>query len=207
MKKIFESVKCPACESGEWQPKSDGVHSFRHSRKEYQVGGLHYAVCNNCGLRGFLPGQRKANRELIQKYQNTLVGYISPSDVLLVREKYLLTQKQANKIFGGGSQGFSKWERGIASPAGPTARLIKLALKHPDVMRALAEDSGVKLAEPIVPKTVSHVFVVKQKTVENLTSAIGEYSTTRGSSFEVELDEYLWSATKKDQNKTFAYPN
>ena len=62
----------------------------------------------------------------------------------------MLTQKQANQIFGGGVQSFSKWERGTSSPAGPTARLIRLALKHADVMAALANEVGVRISDSII---------------------------------------------------------
>src|SRR3989339_76748 len=149
MKKIFVSENCPVCGTGNWLPKSDEVYAFRHARKEYRIDGLHYAECNKCGTRGDLPGQRKENQQLVQKFQEALVGYISSSDVLALREKYQLTQKYANVIFGGGTQGFSKWERGISSPAGPTARLIKLALKYPEVMNALVKEVEVSLEEPI----------------------------------------------------------
>lgn len=108
-------------------------------------------MCDKCGTRGYLPGQRDANQQSIREYQKALLGYISPSDVLALREKYLLTQEQAGVIFGGGKQGFSKWECGKSAPAGPTARLIKLALKFPSVMLSLTADAGIKLAE-----TTSH---------------------------------------------------
>lgn len=147
MNNLFTPERCPLCEGGMWKPYTDGTYQFRQGRKSHTVGGQHYAMCDKCGTRGYLPGQRDANQQLIREYQSALLGYISPSDVLAVREKYLLTQEQAGTIFGGGKQGFSKWECGKAAPAGPTARLIKLALKHPDVMRALAADAGVQLLE------------------------------------------------------------
>lgn len=205
MNNIFASELCPICESGKWQPKSDDVHLIRHGRKTYKITGLHYAICNKCGAHGYLPGQRKANRLLVQKFHESLPWYVSPSDVLAVREKYRLTQKQANEIFGGGSQGFSKWERGIASPAGPTARLIKTALKYPEIMRALAEESGVKLTELIAPREASHVFVVNVKSTGNITSNCDDNFTNNGSTIDVEQDDKLWSVAGKNQRQAHAY--
>lgn len=143
----FHAEKCPICGKGMWVPHSDGVFRFRYGRKEHQVGGQHYAQCDDrvCRARGYLPGQRDANRVTIREYQAQLPGYISPSDVLAVREKYLLTQKAASLIFGGGVRSFSKWERGETAPAGPTARLIRFALKYPDVMKDLAAEVGIKV--------------------------------------------------------------
>lgn len=207
MKKIFLSENCPVCEIGRWEPKSDEVYAFRYGRKEHRLTGLHYALCNKCGTRGYLPGQRQENQKLVHQYQAKLVGYISPSDVLALREKYLLTQKQAQKIFGGGSQSFSKWERGITSPAGPTARLIKLALRYPEVMRDLARDAGVRIAESIASEKPSHVFVYNVKTIGGATSHI-EDDIFQSSDIDVEQDEYPWSQkAKKHHRKEFAYLN
>lgn len=147
MNKLFTPEPCPLCDGGTWKPYADGTYQFRHGRKSHSVSGQHYAICDKCGTRGYLPRQRDANQHLIREYQKTLLGYISPSNVLAVREKYLLTQEQAGIIFGGGKQGFSKWECGKATPAGPTARLIKLALKFPTVMLALAAEAGIQLPE------------------------------------------------------------
>jgi HTH-type transcriptional regulator / antitoxin MqsA len=147
MNTLFAPEPCPVCGDGTWKPYCDGTHEFRHGRRSHFVGGQHYALCDKCGTMGYLPGQRDANRLLMREYQNALPGYISPSDVLALREKYLLTQEQAGLIFGGGKQGFSKWECGKASPAGPTARLIRLALKLPDAMSALAAEAGIQLRE------------------------------------------------------------
>lgn len=147
MKNVFVPEPCPLCEGGLWKPYSDGTYQFRHGRISHSVVGQHYAVCDKCGTRGYLPEQRSANQQLIREYQNRLLGYISSSDVLALREKYLLTQEQAGVIFGGGKQGFSKWECGKATPAGPTARLIKLALKFPAVMHELAKEADIELPE------------------------------------------------------------
>lgn len=160
MKNKDEIVMCPLCESGEFTPFSDGVHSFRHGKKKHEVKGLQYARCSNCETTGYLPGQRKFNAELISKYQAKIPEYISPSDVLAVRERYSLTQKEASKIFKGGPNGFSKWERGIAFPSGPTAMLIKVALSSIEAMRELAKIADVDI--PIVDSKFAAKEVVHQ---------------------------------------------
>jgi len=203
----FLCEQCPICDSGEWQPKSDDVYTFRHGRRTHQVAGLHHAICNKCGTRGYLHGQRKANQLLVKKYQETLLGYVSPSDVLAVRERYLLTQTQANKIFGGGSQGFSKWERGITSPAGTTARLIKLALKYPEVMRALANESGVELTVPVVSHHTPLVVIVSRVSVEKIQNYCDDNATCNDSSFDVEQDENIWPVMERNHHKAHTYLN
>ncbi len=145
MDPTYKSETCPVCGEGVWRPMRDGVHRFRFGRKEHAVEGMHYAICDKCESRGFLPDQQSANRSAIAKYQQSLPGYIAPSDVLAVREKYGLTQEQAAKVFGGGILAFSKWETGKVTPSEPTAKLIRLALRDERAMAQLAEMSGVVL--------------------------------------------------------------
>ena len=145
MSNSFTPTQCPICDTGLWLPMADGRFTFRHGRKEHFVGNQNYAKCNNCGAEGFLPGQRAANDASVRDFQRKLPGYISPSDVLAVREKYMLTQEQAGLIFGGGTQAFSKWECGKTQPAGPTGRLLQLALKSDSTMRELAAQVNVEL--------------------------------------------------------------
>ena len=134
------------CQTGQWIPYSDGKYKFLHGRKSYVVENQAYAVCNECGTEGFLPGQRDSNRQKIREFQSSLLDYISPSDVLAVREKYCLKQSDAIKIFGGGTQGFSKWERGAAAPSGSVARMLKLVLEVPQAMKYLAAQANVELS-------------------------------------------------------------
>lgn len=199
MTKKFTPELCPVCGEGTWQPYTDGVYTFRHGRKEHKVVGQNYARCDHCDTRGYLPGQRDENRRIVREYQAKLTGYVSPSDVLAVREKYLLTQADAARIFGGGIQGFSKWERGIASPAGPTARLIKLALKHPEVMCDLARDVGINLVTPSPKEKV--VVRVVQVFVESVKDDFLDCS----SEFDESIDQ--WQIQEKPQTKNRAYLN
>jgi HTH-type transcriptional regulator/antitoxin MqsA len=166
----FQPEACPICGDGVWRPMSDGVHKFRHKRNVFDVSGMHYALCDKCGSKGFLPGQAKANRQLIAAFQEGIKEFIAPSEILAVREKYLLTQEQAGRIFGGGSQAFSKWEHGKVTPAEPTAKLLKLVLRSEEAMRELAIMAGETLPK-IEPRCTSQdgnpirdILVVKIET-------------------------------------------
>lgn len=144
MSVVDNSVEtCPICDCGEFRPHGDGVFNFRHGRKTYTVENQQYALCTECGTSGYLPGQRRTNANSIKKFQAALTDYISPSDVLSVREKYNLTQKQASQLFKGGVNGFSRWERGIAFPSAGTAMLLKVALASTDAMKTLARVANV----------------------------------------------------------------
>ena len=180
--KTFKPEICPVCEQGMWMPHADGVYTYKHGRQVYNVSNQQYALCNHCGVKGFLPGQRDANIEALAAYEERLPGYISRSSVLAIREKYNLTQAQANQIFGGGKQGYSKWERGVSVPAGPTARLMKLALRFPEVIKELALEVGLgdlinNLSPELRPRVVTvyvHSDTVSQEYDEVMSSELNE---------------------------------
>lgn len=134
---------CPLCNEGDFREYSDGRFTFNHGKKLYVVEGQFYARCSVCDVKGFLPGQRAKNDLAIQNFQKSIPDYVSPSDVLAVRERYSLTQKQATQIFKGGANGFSKWERGVTFPSGATAMLIKAALASPEAMKTFADIAQV----------------------------------------------------------------
>lgn len=131
------------CGTGEFRPYSDGEFRFRHGKKTYVVPSQEYAVCTECGTRGYIPGQRARNSLSVAEFQSALIDYISPSEVLSVRERYNLTQKQASQLFKGGVNGFSKWERGTTFPSASTVMLLKLALSSNEVMQKLVEIAKV----------------------------------------------------------------
>lgn len=151
-------LNCPLCGEPTWESHSDRAYSFSHGHKDYVVSGLAYAHCSSCDSRGYMEGQRDSNLKKIADFQSELIDYISPSTVLSVREKYDLTQEQANEIFGGGKQGFSKWERGIVVPSGTAARMMKLALKSPSAFLEMAEVAKVIVSKP--PELEEQVTVV-----------------------------------------------
>lgn len=200
MKTKFQSEICPVCQDGMMESHSDGIYEFRHARKAHKIFGQYFCVCTKCGTKGYLPGQRAANLAAIKAYQSKLPDYISPSDVLAVREKYSLTQKDANALFGGGKQGFTKWERGLAVPAGPTARLIKLALASSEALKELAQIAGVTVCLPDYESetersTDSRVVVILSTHFESCTD------------FKSDLSESIPQWTPKNSNQKYNYLN
>lgn len=134
----FPAEPCPLCNEGEWVAQEDGVHTFKHKRREHRVTGMHYALCNHCGTKGYLRGQMAANRDLIKVYQARLGNYFSPRDVLALREKYEISQEQAGTIFQCGKTQFSKWERGEVAPTGTASLALREALENPAFMKKMA---------------------------------------------------------------------
>jgi len=62
----------------------------------------------------------------------------NPPEVRVIREKLGLTQAEAGRIFGGGVNAFSRYERGAAKPSTQMRKLLKIAEKHPELVKELA---------------------------------------------------------------------
>ena len=74
------------------------------------------------------------------RYAATLDGFVNAVDkrqveeMLRIRRKLQLTQKEAAQLFGGGVNAFSEYERGITKPAKSTLLLLKVLDKHPELV-------------------------------------------------------------------------
>lgn len=129
-------MKCPACgfdemKHGTW----DKVVSYRgKSMTVHAVSGFR---CSECGEAvfddesydrvaaagdGLVKASRKAN----------------PPEIRLIRERLGLTQAEAGKIFGGGVNAFSRYERGETKPSATMRKLLKVAERHPELIKEIA---------------------------------------------------------------------
>jgi DNA-binding transcriptional regulator YiaG len=70
---------------------------------------------------------------------------MTPAQVRDIRKQFDLSQVAAGKIFGGGSRGFYKYERGECKPSAGLARLLWLAANVDGVFDALV--AAVELGE------------------------------------------------------------
>ena len=59
-------------------------------------------------------------------------------EIRRIREKLGLTQAEAGRIFGGGVNAFSRYERGVAKPSATMRKLLKLAEHHPELVKEIA---------------------------------------------------------------------
>lgn len=151
----INSEHCLLCDEGRMVIFNNLQHKFRYGPHEHRVNGLSHAICDRCGTSAYLPGQLAENNRRIKEFQKNLVKIIGPSEILALRVKYSLSQVQAAKIFGGGTNAFSKWERGEVIPTESTANLLRLAFESEDAMERLAKRSGVQLeqglkSEPLI---------------------------------------------------------
>ena len=123
------------------------VESHLYKGNELQIP-LEYSVCNGCG-REFVPKPQILRGEIaVRNAKKKVDGLLSSEEISQARAKLFISQEQASKVFGGGKNAFSKYERGEVSQSAAMDKLIRVCLKHHHVFQELALKAGVKLDFP-----------------------------------------------------------
>ncbi len=120
------------------------VETLSYKGNELQIP-LEYSVCNGCG-REFVPKPQILRGEIaVRNAKKEVDGLLSSEEISQARAKLSISQEQASKVFGGGKNAFSKYERGEVSQSAAMDKLIRVCLKHHHVFQELALNAGVKL--------------------------------------------------------------
>jgi HTH-type transcriptional regulator / antitoxin MqsA len=64
-------------------------------------------------------------------------------EVKSLRKKLKLTQRQASRIFGGGINAFSRYERGVVEPPRAVLTLLHVMERHPEVRDEICREQGL----------------------------------------------------------------
>ena len=95
------------------------------------VEGWHCPVCGECEFVNEADSRRHMDA------LNTLVAAAKAEETTFirnVRKKLGLKQAEAGKLFGGGVNAFSEYERGITQPHKSTIALLRLLNRHPELL-------------------------------------------------------------------------
>ena len=127
-------MKCYSCHKGTLSHK---IKSQKYSYKDKSIfldqPGL---WCDSCE-EGILNGKDIAATEKeFEKFKAKVDGLLNPDEIRHIRKDVLkLTQEQAGKIFGGGKNGFSRYERGETKPLPAVSNLLKMFERHPEDLK------------------------------------------------------------------------
>jgi HTH-type transcriptional regulator/antitoxin MqsA len=87
------------------------------------------------------PEQIRRNERRIRAGKQRADGLLSGTQIREAREQLGLSQQEAATLFGGGTNGFSKYERGETAQSVAMDRLLRLVMADPsklDELRAMA---------------------------------------------------------------------
>jgi DNA-binding transcriptional regulator YiaG len=74
------------------------------------------------------------NDAAIRAAKRSYDGLLTPDEIHRSRRLLKLTQEEASKVFGGGANAFSKYERGEVTQSAAMDRLIRLCVNHPELV-------------------------------------------------------------------------
>ena len=115
------------------------VEGIVYKGSELQVS-IAYSVCNDCKREFISKSQILQNEAALRIAKKEFDGLLSAEEIVRARQALLLTQEQASRVFGGGRNAFSKYERGEVSQSVAMDKLIRVCLKHRDVFQELVRE-------------------------------------------------------------------
>ena len=135
-------MKCHACNKGTLHHKKKSqVFTYKGKSITLEQPGL---WCDSCE-EGILNGEDIAKTEkAFEKFKAKVDGLLTPEEIRHIRKDILkLTQEEAGKIFGGGKNGFSRYERGETKPLPAISNLLKMLERHPEDLKYIIDKNNV----------------------------------------------------------------
>lgn len=137
-----EMLICPECEEGQLSAGTRTIE-ITHLGASLRVPDLECYRCALCGTETVKPQQIRRNEIRIADARRSAQGLLSGNHILRMREHLGLSQSEAAELFGGGPNGFSKYERGVTIQSVPMDRLLRVAFAFPWIVEFLRTETSV----------------------------------------------------------------
>ncbi|WP_110693272.1 type II toxin-antitoxin system MqsA family antitoxin [Salinicola halophyticus] len=115
------------------------IDYLEYNGKTIPVPGVQYFQCQCCGEEFADSRLHKHNSTCFADAKRAADSLLKGSEIRDIRVKYSITQSQAAKIFGGGVNAFSKYERGEVIQSKSMDKLMRVADRFPQVYVYLCE--------------------------------------------------------------------
>ena len=133
-----EMTNCKLCKSEDVSDYVEGEEiTYKGSTLQVSIA---YSLCNNCDREFISKPQILQNESALRAAKKDYDGLLSSEEIIRARRTLSLTQEQAARVFGGGRNAFSKYERGEVSQSVAMDKLIRICLNHREVFHELARD-------------------------------------------------------------------
>lgn len=141
----YNTTKCPVCETGDLSTARTSLEIMHHGQ-HLNVDGIDHSVCDSCGAEPILPEQIRKNDLRIADAKRATDGLLCSDEIRNLRHYLGLSQLEAAQIFGGGTNAFSKYERGDVIQSLPMDRLMRVTLAFPWLVELLRAQAGLATA-------------------------------------------------------------
>lgn len=133
---------CTACSSDSLRQLT-ARENFRYKGQDIGVV-VSFSMCDACGDEFLTTGQIRVNDQAVISAKRKADGLLSPDEVRNARHALGLNQEQAARLFGGGRNAFSKYERGEVAQSVAMDRLIRICSANPELLDELYENAGTE---------------------------------------------------------------
>lgn len=134
---------CPICGEGLLHEKI--TLSLREHSGVKKMVPLHSSECSECGSDIVDEKQASLNKRLMTEFYKEADGLLTGEEIKQIRKVLHLTQTEASKIFGGGSNAFTKYENDDVTQSVAMDKLMRLTVEMPEVFSRLCSQSGMKV--------------------------------------------------------------
>lgn len=142
-------MKCPTCGIGNLIVATRDL-PYSYKGRSTVIKAVKGNFCNNPGCHEVVADideSARMSKEMLA-FSKKVNRELTPIDLLAnVRERFKLNQQQAAKIFGGGTNAFSRYESGKTKPPVALVKLFKVLDKHPDLFKeVVGMDTRMRLS-------------------------------------------------------------
>lgn len=121
---------CPVCEEGVLVPQVFD-QQVQYGKLRLTVSELERSRCSACGADPLLPAQIRRNQQRLADAKRRATGLLTGGEIRATRELLGLSQPEAAKLFGGGANAFSKYERGEVIQSESMDSLLRVVAANP----------------------------------------------------------------------------
>jgi HTH-type transcriptional regulator / antitoxin MqsA len=131
----MNNISCPMCTTGKliFLQNTDEIQY----KNQTLIVEVEYASYDQCAEEMILPEQIKRNDCRVRDAWRKADGLLTGEEIVELRYYLGITQQQASKIFGGGLNAFSKYERGEVIQSEAMDKLMRIAREKESAFRWL----------------------------------------------------------------------
>jgi HTH-type transcriptional regulator/antitoxin MqsA len=150
---------CPICGAGHVTGHVDELET--EYKGEKALVSSHYLLCDACGSDFAGADEMRANKRAVLAFRKQVDGLLTGAEIVALRARYKLNQKQAARLFGGGPVAFSKYENDDVAHSEAMDKLLRLVLRSEAAFWELAEQEGMT-AELQPAKAAEHIVFARK---------------------------------------------